>query len=155
MSASLSRRDMLASAAAVAAAAAVTSPRQTAAQGANGKLVVGLIGCGGRGRGDAARFKDVPNVELAYVCDVDESRRGKAAEELGVGTSRAVGDLRRLLDDKSVDAVIIATPDHWHSPAAILACQAGKHVYVEKPISHNIREGRLLVESSQRNKTLV
>ena len=60
--------------------------------------------------------------------------------------------MRRILDDKSVDAVIVATPDHWHSPASILACDAGKHVYVEKPISHNIREGRLLVEAAQRNK---
>jgi predicted dehydrogenase len=60
-----------------------------------------------------------------------------------------------VLDDKTVDAVIVATPDHWHSPASILACEASKHVYVEKPISHNIREGRLLVEAAQRNKTLV
>src|SRR5918992_1135545 len=68
---------------------------------------------------------------------------------------RAVGDLRKILDDKSVDAVIIATPDHWHSPAAILAVKAGKHVYVEKPISHNIREGRLLVQTAERTKRLV
>ena len=61
----------------------------------------------------------------------------------------------KVLDDKSVQAVIVATPDHWHSPASILACEAGKHVYVEKPISHNIRESRLLVEASQRTKTLV
>src|ERR1043165_9377970 len=63
--------------------------------------------------------------------------------------------MRKILDDKSVDAVIVGTPDHWHSPAAILACEAGKHVYVEKPISHNIREGRLLVEAAARNKSLV
>ena len=69
------------------------------------------------------------------------------ADKLGVETSRAVGDMRKVLDNKSVDAVIVGTPDHWHSPAAILACDAGKHVYVEKPISHNIREGRLLVEA--------
>jgi predicted dehydrogenase len=100
-------------------------------------------------------FKNTTNVELAYVCDVDENRRRAAARELDVPSSRVVSDLRRVLDDKSVDAVIIATPDHWHSPASILACDAGKHVYVEKPISHNIREGRLLVEASQRNKTNV
>ncbi len=63
--------------------------------------------------------------------------------------------MRRMLDDKSVDAVLVATPDHWHSPAAILACDAGKHVYVEKPISHNIRESRLLVEAAERNRVLV
>jgi predicted dehydrogenase len=116
---------------------------------------VGLIGCGGRGIHDAGLFRDTTNVELAYVCDVDENRRRAAAHELGVPSSRAVSDLRRVLDDKSLDAVIVATPDHWHSPASILACDALKHVYVEKPISHNIREGRLLVEASQRNKTHV
>ena len=86
---------------------------------------------------------------MAYVCDVDERRREPAAQELGIASSRVVADMRRILDDKAVDAVIVATPDHWHSPAAILACDAGKHVYVEKPISHNIREGRLLVEAAR------
>jgi predicted dehydrogenase len=123
--------------------------------GANDKIVVGLIGCGGRGTHDAGLFQKTPNVELAYVCDVDESRRGSVAKTLGVDAKWAVDDMRRVLDDKSVDAVIVATPDHWHSPAAILACDAGKHVYVEKPISHNIRESRLLVDAAARNKTLV
>lgn len=119
------------------------------------KLVVGLIGCGGRGRHDAVLFKKIPNVELGWVCDVDEARRQQAGRDLGVGSERIASDLRRVLDDKAVDAVIVATPDHWHSPAAILACEAGKHVYVEKPISHNLREGRLLVEAVTRNKRLV
>ena len=126
-----------------------------ASRGSNEKLVVGLIGCGGRGVHDAGLFRNVPNVELAWVCDVDEVRRSEAARKLSVEPRRAVSDLRRILDDKAVDAVIVATPDHWHSPAAILACEAGKHVYVEKPISHNIRESRLLVEAAARNKTLV
>ena len=104
---------------------------------------------------DAGLFKKTPNVEVAYVSDVDDSRRQAAAEKFGVDSRHSVQDLRRILDDKSVDAVVIATPDHWHSLAAILACDAGKHVYVEKPISHNIREGRLLVEAAQRNKTQV
>ena len=64
-------------------------------------------------------------------------------------------DLRKVLDDKSVDAVIVATPDHWHAPATILACDAGKHVYVEKPCSHNIREGRLMVEAARRTGRVV
>ena len=119
------------------------------------KLTVALIGCGGRGVHDAGFFQKTPGVELAYVCDVDETRRLAAAQTLGVDATRAVADLRHILDDKSVDAVIVATPDHWHSPAAILACDAGKHVYVEKPISHNIRESRLLVEAAERNHALV
>jgi predicted dehydrogenase len=150
------RREFLKKASAgIAAAAALRSAPALAAKGANDQIVVGLIGCGGRGTHDAATFKNTPNVRVAYVCDVDEARRGKAAQTLEVDSSRAVSDLRRILDDKSVDAVIVATPDHWHSPASILACDAGKHVYVEKPISHNIRESRLLVEAAARNKTLV
>jgi predicted dehydrogenase len=130
-----------------AAGAALGSPNQ--------KLLVGLIGCGGRGVHDAGLFRKIPNVDVAWVCDVDERRRLEAARSLDVAPQRAVSDLRRILDEKSVDIVIVATPDHWHSPAAILACEAGKHVYVEKPISHNIREGRLLIEAAVRNKTLV
>src|SRR5688572_16218179 len=85
------------SAAAIGAAAALGIAQSTVAHGANEKIVVGLIGCGGRGRNVAALFKNTPNVELAYVCDVDEIRRGKAAEALGVITSRCVGDFRKLL----------------------------------------------------------
>ena len=151
MSDSTTRRDFLqAAAAGVALTAAATST--TAAQSANDKIVVGLIGCGGRGTHDAGLFQKMPNVEVAYVADVDNARLASAAKSLGVPSSRAVSDMRRILDVKTVDVVIVATPDHWHSPASILACEAGKHVYVEKPISHNIREGRLLIEASARNK---
>lgn len=139
----------------IAAASVMDLAKAQAAQRANDKLVVGLIGCGGRGMSDAGQFKKLPNVEVAYVCDVDKARLALAAKTLNVASNKAVSDLRRVLDDKSVDAVIVATPDHWHSLASIVACDAGKHVYVEKPISHNIREGRLLVEASARNKTLV
>jgi predicted dehydrogenase len=153
---SATRRDFLtASSAGIAAAAVARSSQATAAGDANDKIVIGLIGCGGRGGHDAGLFKDTPNVEVAYVCDVDDNRRNAAARSFAIEERRAVSDLRRILDDKAVNAVIVATPDHWHSPASILACDAGKHVYVEKPISHNIREGRLLVEASARNRTLV
>ncbi|HEY2412181.1 MAG TPA: Gfo/Idh/MocA family oxidoreductase [Pirellulaceae bacterium] len=148
------RRHFLLQSAATSAAFAASAPK-TFAQSASSKITVGLIGCGGRGTHDGGLFKNTPNVELAYVCDVDESRRGETAKKLGINSSRVVGDLRKILDDKSVDAVCIATPDHWHSPAAILAVDAGKHVYVEKPISHNIREGRLLVTASEKNRRLV
>lgn len=112
------------------------------------KLTVGLIGCGGRGTHDTRLFKNSDNVEIAYVCDPDAGRLASAAKSFAVPADRAISDLRRMLDDSSLDAVIVGTPDHWHSPAAILACEAGKHVYVEKPISHNVREGRLLVEAA-------
>jgi predicted dehydrogenase len=87
------------------------------------------------------------------VCDPDQKRRDQAKGT--AGADRAVGDPREVLDDKTIDAVVIATPDHWHAPLAILACEAGKHVYVEKPCSHNLREGRLLVEAARRNKRVV
>lgn len=117
---------------------------------ANNALNVGLIGCGFRGD---SYMGLVPSV--SYVCDPDTDHLGKAATLYGVPEARAVTDFRRILDDKTIDAVFIATPDHWHAPAAIMACNAGKHVYVEKPCSHNVREGRLLVEAARRNKVVV
>ncbi|HEX2475079.1 MAG TPA: Gfo/Idh/MocA family oxidoreductase [Lacipirellulaceae bacterium] len=151
------RRDFLklSTAGLMAAATLRGNAASAATEGANDQIVVGLIGCGGRGVHDAGLFKNVPNVSVAYVCDVDAERRDAAARSLGVDSSRAIGDMRKLLDDKALDAVIVATPDHWHSPAAILACDAGKHVYVEKPISHNIRESRLLVDAANRNRVHV
>jgi hypothetical protein len=148
------RKFLKAATSGVLAATALSGTAATAAS-ANGRLLVGLIGCGGRGMHDAQLFKSNPNVEIAYVCDPDEQRLGLAAKSFGVPAKGVISDMRRMLDDKSLDAVLVTTPDHWHSPAAILACQAGKHVYVEKPISHNIREGRLLVEAAARNKVQV
>jgi len=149
------RRTFLKAASAGVVAATALNSAAVHARSANEKLVIGVIGCGGRGTHDAQLFKNTPNVEVAYICDVDEERRNQVAKKLEIRSDRVVNDLRRILDDKSVDAVLVATPDHWHSPASILACNAGKHVYVEKPISHNIREGRLLVEASQGNRVQV
>lgn len=92
-------------------------------------------------------------VDVAYVCDVDQQRLAKAAQK--VPDARPVSDLRVILDDKSVDAVSIATPDHWHAPAAMLACEAGKHVYLEKPCCHNVAEGKMLVETARRTGRVV
>jgi predicted dehydrogenase len=156
MDPSLKRREFLSvSAAGIAAVASAQVLTAAPGLGASAKIRVGLIGCGGRGVHDAGLFKKVDNVSLEYVCDVDENRRNSAAKSLGVASTGIVDDMRRVLDDRSINVVIVTTPDHWHSPASILACDAGKHVYVEKPISHNIREGRLLVDAAERNKTLV
>lgn len=149
-----SRRSFVQSASLGLVAATVASTATTA-RAANEQLTIGVIGCGGRGMHDAKLFRGNPNVQIAYVCDPDEGRRAAAAKSLDIPATRAIGDLRRMLDDKSLDAVLIATPDHWHSIAAIMACDAGKHVYVEKPISHNVREGRLLVDAAARNKVQV
>ena len=155
MKALRNRREFLELTSAGLLTASAIGTAQAAPKSANDKLVVGLIGCGGRGTNVAGMFRKTPNVEVAYVSDVDDNRRAAAAKSFEIPSNKAVADLRRILDDKSVDAVIIATPDHWHSIAAILACDAGKQVYVEKPISHNIREGRLLIEAAARNKSLV
>jgi predicted dehydrogenase len=121
-------------------------------------FIVGVMGMGGRGSQHAGSFAALPGVEVAYVCDVDQRRSGKAADDAGRSgkkTPKAVGDFRRILDDKAVDALVVATCNHWHAPAAILACAAGKHVYVEKPCSHNPREGELLVEAARKHNRVV
>jgi len=123
------------------------------ALGANERIVVGIIGCGGQGGNLGLAFGAQPDVKIAYACDADGSRA--AAARQAFKADRAVADLRKVLDDKSVDAVVIATPDHWHAPAAILACEAGKHVYVEKCCSHNIREGRLQIEAARRYRRVM
>jgi predicted dehydrogenase len=149
------RRAFLQQAAGLTGAAALFPSASFAAVGANERISLALIGAGGRGSHVAEVFRKTQNVEISWVCDPDEARRAKGAATFGVDPSRVVGDLRRVLDDKTVDAVLVTTPDHWHAPASILACDAGKHVYVEKPCSHNVREGRLLVEAARRNKRLV
>lgn len=118
-----------------------------AAASANERIRFGLIGCGIRGNAFAAR--------ASMVCDPDQSRLGAAAKSAGIASTDAVTDLRRVLDRQDIDAVVIATPDHWHAPAAILACQAHKHVYVEKPCSHNFRESQLLVAAAGKYNVVV
>jgi predicted dehydrogenase len=132
------------------------SPPTSAAE--SRKIVLGVIGPGGMGMNHVRTLLDRKDVEIAYVCDVDSKRLADAAKAVEDGSKKApkaVGDMRRILDDKAVDAVFIATPDHWHAPAAILSLDAGKHVYVEKPCCHNIREGRLMADAVQRSKKLL
>ena len=135
----------------VASATAVTAVTARRAAAANERVKLALIGCGGRGSGIIRDFARLKGVDVAYVCDPDASRAANAVRALS-NHPKPIADPRLALDDKSIDAVVVATPDHWHAPAAILAAEAGKHVYVEKPCSHNIREGRLLVEAARRNK---
>ena len=153
MTRSINRRHFLMSTAATAAAAAV-APAQDNSPGNH--LTLGIIGTGGRGTGVAQAFARQANVTVTHVCDVDSNHARQAAAAVGRvdgvrQAPQAVGDLRRILDDRNVDAVYIATPNHWHAPAAILACAAGKHVYVEKPCSYNPREGELLVAAARRH----
>lgn len=130
---------------------------RSAASPAN-KLRIGIMGCNNRGMDHIAGHLTVPNLEIAYVCDVDSraTEKGIAAVERKVGQRpKGVTDFRRMLEDKSVDAISIATPDFWHAPAMIMACAAGKHVYVEKPGSHNGHESELMVAAARKYKRIV
>jgi predicted dehydrogenase len=145
------RRTFLVSAGAASVALAT---RAAVAQDANRKVILGVIGTGGMGGNHLRVLASRKDVEIAYVCDVDANRLATAVKEVESRSGKAPKaqpDLRRVLDDKSVEAVFIATPDHWHAPAAILALDAGKHVYVEKPCCHNIREGRLMSDAVKRS----
>ena len=116
------------------------------------KLKVGIMGLG-RGKGHISAWSQVPGVEIAYVCDVDPARLAegiKATESRQSSQPKGVTDFRKILDDPEVDILSIAAPNFWHAPATILACKAGKHVYVEKPGSHNAREGELMVAAARK-----
>lgn len=155
--ADLARRQFVAQSLAGPAALAAAAAFGQIAKAANEQLTVAVIGPGGMGSNHLKLLAARNDVRIAYVCDVDANRSqaaGKLVAEAG-HSPRVVKDMRQIFDDKQVDAVWIATPDHWHAPAGILACDAGKHVYVEKPCCHNIREGRLLLEASRRNKRVV
>ena len=139
----------------LAGAATLAVPSAAQAVGRADTLAVALIGCGGMGNNHLRLLVKNPRVRVTHVCDVDAGRLADAAKIVGGDGVKAVKDLRAVLDDKAVAAVWVATPDHWHSPAGILAADAGKPVYVEKPMSHNVREGRLLVEAAARNRVAV
>jgi len=128
--------------------------------GPNDTIRAAVIGVKGRGRSHIDGFRGLPKVEVVALCDVDEHElqdAAKAMEKAGAGRDGKpfqrpdlYHDVRKLLEDKTIDVVGIATPNHWHSLAAIWACQAGKDVYVEKPCSHNVSEGRRLVEAARK-----
>jgi predicted dehydrogenase len=121
--------------------------------GANERVRVGIVGVHARGLALARNFAAQKNGELVYVCDVDSHSMEKCigvVEQIQQSRPQGAPDFRKILEDKTLDSVVIATPDHWHAPAAILACKAGKHVYVEKPCSHNPHEGEMLVAAARK-----
>src|SRR5690242_13285760 len=135
-------------------AATLLAPAAQRALGANDRVVVGLIGCGGRGRYVAELMRESPGVEYAAAADVYLPNAEQARQWAGP-KAQAYQDFRRLLDRKDIDAIHIATPDHWHAIITVLACQAGKDVYVEKPLAHNVREGRAMVQAARRYNRIV
>jgi len=131
------------------------------AAGPSDRLNVAVVGIRGRGRSLIQSFARSPRCRITHLCDVNTEYFGPigklAADATGNGAAapECVQDIRKLLEIKSVDAIVVATPDHWHALATIWGCQAGKHVYVEKPVSHNIGEGRRMVEASRRHNRVV
>ena len=153
---SLNRREFMKGT--VGAAASLTVLSQPRARAAGEKVIIGVMGLGGRGTFLAEKFAQRPDVEIAYLCDPNTRRFARArevVEEAQETRPKMVQDFRKILDDKSVDALINATPDHWHGLGTIMACQAGKDVYVEKPMAHNIFEGRKMIEAARKYKRVV
>ncbi len=137
------------------AAALAATPKLNSAAG---RVNIAIIGLRGRGKALAGSFATVPGCSIEAVVDVDASVLSQVAAGIAKQTGkppRTFSDLRRVLDDKSIDAVAIATPDHWHAPAALLAIDAGKDVYLEKPCAHNAREARLVVQAARRKERIV
>lgn len=133
-------------------AAALTAASSQRVRGANERVRIALIGSGGRGKSVARQIVEGSvNVEYAAFCDLLDSQAEQARQEFG-GTAAAYRDFRDVLDLKEIDAVHIATPDHWHAIPAVTACRAGKHVYCEKPLTHNIVEGQAVVRAARENK---
>ena len=122
-------------------------------RGANDRIAIALIGAGRQGLGDLGNAMRRPDVDVAAVCDVYQTNLAKGAAL--APKAEQYGDFRRVLDRKDIDAVIIGTPDHWHAAQTILACEAGKDVYVEKPISVTITEGRRMVEAARKYNRVV
>ena len=180
MAAQKNRREFLAESKQVSVGVAAgallgTSARAARAAAPNNKIIVGVVGVRGRGYCVGMGFAERPDCEVAYLADVDTSlfgskasdgysrfvplsMRGPRAESFGKAQGKVpkcVQDFRRVLEDESVDAIVVATPDHWHALATVWGCQAGKHVYVEKPASHTPWEGRKMVEAARKYDRVV
>jgi predicted dehydrogenase len=148
----MNRRYFLMSSAAVTAAKAVQTPSP------NDTIRVAVVGCGGRGNSHMGAWTRMPGVELAALVDVDDSHSERYIGALQRRNQKPVPtfrDIRKVLDDKTIDAVSIATPNHWHTLQTIWACQAGKDVYVEKPCSHNVFESKQIIAAARKYNRLV
>ncbi len=135
-------------------AAAFTAASRNRVSGANDRIRLGVIGTGPRGQYLMKEMTQAGGVEWVAVCDVYSVRRDTAAGIAG-GSVRTYGDHRRVLDHQDIDAVIVATPDHWHGPITVDACKAGKDVYVEKPMVHDPRDGQAVVKAVRENKRIL
>jgi len=140
------------------ASVTATASRTRGKPAANDRIAVAVVGVRGRGRKLLATFASLSDVDVKYVCDVDENVLRQRVAALAKETPhrpQAIKDFRRALDDTSLDALVLGTPDHWHAIPTIMACQAGKDVYVEKPDGHNILEGRTMVAAARKYARVV
>jgi len=151
----MTRRDFNKSAAATVARLALSAgPAVRDVLGANDRVALGFIGVGGMGQANLRDFLHTGQVDVVAIADPFEPRVNEAIE-MTLGKAKGYKDFRRILEHKDIDAVVISTPDHWHAIPMIMACEAGKDVYVEKPISHTLYEGRKMVEAASRYKRVV
>ena len=157
MSNKFDRRQFLGTTAVTTAGLTVAGKLAQASTAANRKVVVGVMWAQ-RGRSLANTFSKTKDVVVKYICDVDEQRANNGANFLNKSEGNKtipIFDFQKILDDKEVDALVCAAPNHWHGPATILGCSAGKHVYVEKPCSHNPAEGEMMIAAARKNKRCV
>jgi len=146
------RREFIASSAATLTAASYTR----AAQSPNSAIRLAIMGLRTRGRDLAPGFAAIPGVHIACLVDPDPAMANRALEKLPASAEIPIAtDIRKVLEDKSITAVVVSAPDHWHALATILAAERGKHVYVEKPVSHNLIEGRRMVDAARKYKVVV
>lgn len=136
-----------------------TAPQAPAGRaGANDTVVLALIGCGGMGRNNMRGLMNKPGVTIGAVCDPDDRHMAAAVADVTKANKPApaqIKDFRKVLERKDIDGVIIGTPDHWHALPTIMACQADKEVFCEKPISHNIHEGRVMVDAARKHNKVI
>lgn len=157
MKMNLNRRQFIRTTALGAGVAAFSTSAWSQVPGANDDIRVAVVGINGQGRSHLNEIQKLPGVRLAAVCDVDQAVLDRELKKLKEKNPalKSYRDIRKLLEDKEIDAITIATPNHWHSLAAIWAVQAGKDVYVEKPVSHNVWEGRQLVNAARKYNKIV
>lgn len=152
----LTRREFIKSSMAAGAAMTLALP-YSKVRGANNDIRVAIVGVGGRGSGHCRDFSKIDGVRVMAVCDADQTHLDSNVEVFKKNgqTVKGYRDYRKLLEDKDIDAIVIATPNHWHALMTVWACQAGKNVYVEKPASHNIWEGRKMIEAARKYNRIV
>ena len=153
----LTRRDFITSSMAAGAGLAMAGPASRVL-GANNDIRLAIVGVGGQGGGHMGYFSRIPGVRLVAICDADQAHLDNRAADFEKKNSvklKTFTDVRKLLDDKEIDAITSATPNHWHALVTVWACQAGKDVYIEKPASHEIWEGRKMVEAARKYNRIV